>query len=104
MDWTANCAVPGDADANEAGVGRHVVDAVRHDLAQVLVLEVVHGDAQRIALRPIVGATISEVADQLFLLRIDGDEGLAFCLSGHDFRNMGSGVRISLAVPILSMT
>src|SRR5208337_1159553 len=78
--------IAGDADADEAGVGRHVVDAVRHDLAQILVLEVVHVDAQRIALRPIVGATILEVADQLFLLRIDGDDGLAFCLSGHDFR------------------
>ena len=82
--------ITGDADADEASVGRHVVDAVRHDLAQVLVLEVVHGDAQRIALRPIVGAAVPEVADQLFLLRIDGDDGLASCLSGHDFALMGA--------------
>ena len=99
MDWTANCAVSlVIADADEAGVGRHVVDAVRHDLAQVLVLEVVHLDAQRIALRPIVGATILEVADQLFLLRIDGDDGLAFGLSGHDFRIDVVELRVTVRV------
>ena len=70
MDWTANCAV----------------SPVMPTLT----------NAQRIALRPIVGATISEVADQLFLLRIDGDGGLASCLSGHDFRIDALELRVTI--------
>src|SRR5208282_6281156 len=31
-----------DADTDEAAVGSYVVDAVRHDLAKLLVLEIVH--------------------------------------------------------------
>ena len=55
-------------------------------MPSVLVLEVVHVDAQRIALRPIVGAAVLEVADQLLLLRVDGDDRLPFGLRRHDLR------------------
>ena len=68
--------VAGDPDADEAGVGGHIVDAIGHDLAELLVLEVVHVHALRIAFRTIVGSAILEVADQLLLLRVDGDDRL----------------------------
>src|SRR5271166_3355414 len=41
-------------DTDESGVSRHVVDAVGHSLAQLLVDEVVHVYTLRIALGPIV--------------------------------------------------
>ena len=68
--------VAGDPDADEAGIGGHIIHPIRHDLAELLVLEVVHVDAPRIAFRTIVGSAVLEVAEQLLLLRIDGDDGL----------------------------
>ena len=60
-----------DPDAHPPCIGANVVHAIRHDLAELLVLEVVHLHAPRIAFRAIVGATVLVVADQLFLLGID---------------------------------
>src|SRR5215204_1203148 len=57
-----------------------------HDLAERLVLEVMHVHAPWIAFRTIIGSAILEVADQLLLLRIDGDDGLLLGLRGNDFR------------------
>src|SRR5262245_48391575 len=53
-----------DPDADEAGVGGHIVYAIRHDLAEFLVLEVVHVHTPRIAFRTVIGSDILEVADQ----------------------------------------
>src|SRR5262249_22346673 len=73
-----------DPDADEAGVGGHIVYAIRHDLAEFLVLEVVHVHTPRIAFRTVIGSDILEVADQLLLLRIDGDDWLLSGLRCHD--------------------
>ena len=54
-----------------------IVDAMRNNLAFLLVLEVVHVDVDGAALGPIVRAAVPEVADQLLLLRVDGDHRLA---------------------------
>jgi hypothetical protein len=75
-----------DPDADEANVGGHIVHAIRYDLAELLVLEIVHVHAPRIAFRTIIGSAILEVADQLLFLRIDGDDGLLLGLSCNDFR------------------
>ena len=69
--------VAGDADADPARIARHIIDAVRHDLAQRLVLEIVDLHAPRITLGPIVGAAVFVVADELLLLGVDRDDGLA---------------------------
>ena len=69
--------VGGDPDADPALVGGHVVDAVGHHLAELLVLEVVHLHAPRIALGTIVASAVLVVADQLLLLGVDGDDRLA---------------------------
>src|SRR5258708_39883233 len=55
-------------------------------LFRSLVLEVMHVDTLRIAFRTIVGSTVLEVADQLLLLRVDGDDGLSLGLRRNDFR------------------
>src|SRR5271165_6300607 len=78
--------VAGDPDADEAGIGGHIIHPIRHDLAELLVLEVVHVHAPRIAFRTIVGSAVLEVAEQLLLLRIDGDDGLLAGLRRNDFR------------------
>src|SRR5262245_48285467 len=87
-----------DAEADEAGVGSDVVDAIGHHLAQRLVLEVVHVDADRLALGAVVGAAVPEVADQLLLLRIHGDDGLPCSLCrdylGVDVRELRIAVRM----------
>src|SRR5215468_393144 len=75
-----------DPDADEAGVGGHIVYAIRHDLAEFLVLEVVHVHTPRIAFRTVIGSDILEVADQLLLLRIDGDDWLLSGLRCNDLR------------------
>ena len=78
--------VAGDPDADEAGIGGHIVHAIRHDLAELLVLEVVYVHAPRVAFRAIIGSAVLEVADQLLLLRVDGDDGLLLGLRRNDFR------------------
>ena len=62
--------VAGDAETDPASIGAHIVHAVRHDLAQLLVDKIMRVDAMRIALGPIIAAAVLEVADQLLLLRI----------------------------------
>ena len=74
-----------DPDADPARIGCHVVHAIGHDLAEFLVLEVVHLHAPRIALGSIVRAAVPVVADQLFLLRVDGDDRLARSLRRNHF-------------------
>ena len=78
--------VAGDPDADEAGIGGHIVYAIRHHLAELLVLEVVYVHAPRVAFRAIIGSAVLEVADQLLLLRVDGDDGLLLGLRRNDFR------------------
>src|SRR6476646_378594 len=73
-----------DPDTDKAFVGGDIVDAVRHDLAERLVLEVVDPHAMRIALGAIVGTAVLEAADELLLLRVDRDDGLASRLGGND--------------------
>jgi hypothetical protein len=68
----------------KARIGGNVVDAVGRDLAERLVLEVVHFHAAGIALRPPVAAGVAVVADQLLFLRVHGNDGLAARLSRED--------------------
>src|SRR5580700_5648806 len=60
--------VAGDPDADESGVGGHIVHAIGHHLAELLVLEVVHVHALRIAFGTIISSAILEVANQSFFL------------------------------------
>src|SRR6266536_4218223 len=62
------------ADVDEAVVRRDIVDAVRDRLADGVVGKVVDVDQLGLALRLPVPPGILEVADQLLLLGIDGDE------------------------------
>ena len=59
---------------------------MRHHLAQLLVLEVVHVHVQRVAFGPIIRAAVLEVADQLLLLGVNRDDGLARGLGRNDLR------------------
>ena len=97
MDATANSGrVVRDADADPSSIGRDVVDAIGRDLAELLVLEVVHFHAPRITLRPPIAAGVAVVADQFLLLGVDGDDGLTSGLGRHNF-----GVDIlELGVPV----
>ena len=54
-----------DSDADPAGVGGHVVDAVRDGLAQIGIGEVVHVDPFGLAGRLVLRAAVLEVPDQL---------------------------------------
>jgi len=72
-----------DADADQASIGGDVVDPVGHDLAKLLVGEVVDVDRLRAALRPVIAARVLEIADQFLLLGIDGDHRLIGGLEGH---------------------
>src|SRR5262249_56463085 len=47
-----------DPDADEAGVGGHIVYAIRHDLAEFLVLEALPVPTPRIAFRTVMGSDI----------------------------------------------
>src|SRR5271167_2011278 len=78
--------IAGDADTDKPGVGRHVVDAIGRRLAQFLVDEVMHVDVARRAFRAPVRSAVLEVADQLFFLRIDGDDRLTVRLRRNDVR------------------
>jgi TolB-like protein len=75
-----------DPDADEAGIGGHIVHPIGHDLAELLILEVVDVHAQWGAFRTIIGSAILEVANQLLLLGVDGDDGLLLSLRRNDFR------------------
>ena len=55
--------VAGDPDADEAGVGGHIIHPLRHDLAELLVLEVMHVHAPWLAFRAIIGSAVLEVAE-----------------------------------------
>jgi hypothetical protein len=87
IDWHGELGgVAGDPDADESSVGGHIVHAIGHDLAELLVLEVVHVHALRIAFGTIIGSAILEVANQFLLLGVDGDDGLLLGLRRNDFR------------------
>src|SRR5207344_717098 len=66
-----------DADTDEAAIGRHVVNPVGHDLAKLLVLKIVDLYSLRITLGTIIRAAVLVVSDQLFLLRVDRNDGLS---------------------------
>ena len=69
-----------------SGVGGHIVHAIGHDLAELLVLEVVHVHALRIAFGTIISSAILKLPNQFLLLGIDGDDGLLLGLRRNDFR------------------
>ena len=58
------------ADRHPAGVGGHVVDAVRDGLAQLLVGEVVHVDPLGLPGRLVLPAAVLELPDQFLLLGV----------------------------------
>src|SRR5271154_934261 len=60
-----------DAETHPPGIGCHVIDAIRRDLAELLVDEVVHSDEVRTTRRTIIAAAVFEVADQFLFLRIN---------------------------------
>ena len=64
------------AHADPSGIGREVIDAVRHRPAQFLDEEVMHPDRFGLALRAPLPAAVLEVSDKLLLLRVDRDHRL----------------------------
>ena len=74
------------SDADEAGIGGHIVDPIGHDLTELPVLEVVHVHAPWIAFRTIISSAILEIANQLLFLGVDGDDRLLLGLRRNDFR------------------
>ena len=105
--------IGGDADTDPAGICADVVDAVRHHLAEFFVGEIMHIDAGRIAFRPVVAASVAVIANQLFLLGVDRDDGLPGRLRGqHAGANMlelriaigvvGALVRLAIDLPRVS--
>ena len=65
------------ADADPSGVGREVVDAIRHRSAQLLDQEVMHADLLRLAPGTPCLAGVLEVAHKLLLLGVDREHRLA---------------------------
>ena len=74
-----------DPDADPARVRGDVVDAVRRDLAEFLVDEVMHFHLIGAAGGAVVAAAVLVLADQLHFLRINGDHRLAGRLKSNDF-------------------
>jgi hypothetical protein len=60
-----------DAEADIATIGANVINAIRHHLAEFLVLEVVGIDLDRPAFGSIITAGVLKLANQLLLLRVD---------------------------------
>jgi hypothetical protein len=73
-----------DPNADEAGIGGHIVHAIGYDFAEFLVLEVVHVYALWPAFGAIICSTVFEVADDLLLLRVNRDDGLLLGLRCND--------------------
>lgn len=69
-----------DADADPAVVGGEVIDAVGDGFAEVRVDEVVDTYRYGLALGLPLAAAVAEVADELLLLGVDGDDGLGLAL------------------------
>ena len=95
------------AHVDPAGVGRHVVDAVRDGLAEVLVGEVVHVDLLGLAAGPPFPATVLVPPDQLLLLGVHADHRAA---RGHvllrlrvEVAELGVPVRVLLALDRLGV-
>ena len=65
-----------DADADPAGVGCEIIDTIRHRPPQLLDQEVVDPHLFRLTFRAPLPTAILEVADQLFLLGVDGNNRL----------------------------
>jgi hypothetical protein len=61
-------------DAHESIVGRKVVDAVRDRLADGIAGKVMHVDPLGLTFRLPFAAAVLEVADEFFLLGIDGND------------------------------
>ena len=90
--------VAGDAEADPARIGGNLRDAVGHDLAERLVLEVVHLHAFGVALWPPVAAGVAVIADQLLFLRIHGNDGLAGRLGREDLGVDGFELGVAIEV------
>jgi hypothetical protein len=56
-----------DANTDPTGVGRHIIDPIRNDFAQLFVGKVVDPYRLGFTLRAPLLTTISELTDQLFL-------------------------------------
>src|SRR5229473_7018036 len=87
-----------DADADPARICGNVIHAVGRDLAELLILEIVHFHALGIALGPPIATGVAVVADELFLLRVNGDHGLARCLGGKHFSIDVFELRVAIGV------
>ena len=67
------CGVVGDTEIDPAGIGRDVVDPVRHHFAEFGDDEVMHPNRLRPAFRTQLSSAILEVFDKLLLLGVDRD-------------------------------
>src|SRR5688572_16782647 len=91
-----------DAHTHEAIVGGQIVDAVGDRLAHGIAWEVVYVHQLGLAGRLPLTAAVLEVADQLLLLRVDGNHGhaaldAALCL-GIDMLELGVAIGVLRAL------
>jgi hypothetical protein len=90
-----------DPNTDPTGVGRHIIDPIRNDLAQLLVGKVVDPYRLGFTLGAPLPATISELTDQLFLLGINRHDRLSLPLESlHppvDMLKLGVAVRVLAA-------
>jgi len=87
------------SDADPASVGRHVVDAVRDRLPELRVNEVVDADLLGLPLRLVLAALVREVADELHLLGLDGDDRIPGLLQVSDLGRDVLELGVSILVP-----
>src|SRR5712692_4153541 len=88
-------------------VAGKIVDPVRNRLAALRNEEVMHSDGRGPAFRPPLSSGVLEVADQLFLLRIDRDDWLGGGLAPTDLlvdvAELGVPVRMLRPLPGLAV-
>src|SRR3954464_13975450 len=91
-----------DAEADIAVVGADVIDTIGDHLAEVLVLEVVRIDLDRLAFGSVIATGVLEFADQLLLLRVDRDHRqlrrLARLGAGVDMLELRIAIRMVAAI------
>src|SRR5260370_17053301 len=102
--YRKGCRVVVDAYADPARVGREIIDTIRHRPPQLLDQEVVDSHLFRLTFRPPLPTAILEVADQFFLLGVDGDNRLLLVERSLDHPVDVPKLCIPIRVPVTSST
>ena len=94
-------------DADPAGIGGKIVEAIRHCPAQFLDQEIMYPNFLRLALRVPLPAAVPEVADQFLFLRVHRDHRLLLGQRrGNALADVGElriAIRVAAALPGLAV-